>query len=117
MGSSRSQMSSAETPTSKGLSQETPRKVKLNKQLKQLHDGNRLFKKEIQEKQDTLHLKVQHFKSLCDQYLTPELSKFVKVQVEQMDRKMQGRRYTQEFKKSSFHRNKWKSFSLFRSEN
>ncbi|XP_071056023.1 uncharacterized protein [Onthophagus taurus] len=95
-------MSPMGTQTSKKLYTDTPRKRKLSLVIKDLQEENIFLKKRIQElEENTIKppLDINLWKNMCDKFLTPEMSKFIKIQGEQSTKNSHGHRYSNEFKK------------------
>lgn len=84
------------------LSAKSPRKSKLSSKIAQLSEENKKLKQEIEkqrQEEQKKEIDENGFKELCDRFLTPSLSSFVKLQLSHMNRDIRGHRYTNEFKK------------------
>jgi hypothetical protein len=90
-------LSPAETQTPHSLSAHTPRKQKYKTKTSALIKENEKLSEEIgllHGRQNLDNVTTDDFAHLCDKFLTPEIAKFVKVQLYQIKRSDKGRRYT-----------------------
>lgn len=88
--------SSVETQTTKVISSHTPRMLKLKKKIVVLQAENKKLKKELEE---VVEPSEEHFFQLAEKYLTPEIARFIRAQVNLNKTNKFGRRYTEEFKR------------------
>jgi len=96
------------TQTDSSLSSNTPRKIKLRKQLDALRKKiTRIEKKRVLSKHtlgltnksiDDIKLTKNQLHSLVDKIIPKEACEFVKAQIDNAEKKLQGKRYTKEFK-------------------
>ncbi|KAE9544229.1 hypothetical protein AGLY_001408 [Aphis glycines] len=97
---SLSVFSSCSTQTPKILSRYTSRKIKLKEQLtmqKEKYESLQVEFKKLQKAYSNA-CSLSNFNLMCDKFLTPEMSNFVKLQSKLINFKNKGRRYTDEFK-------------------